>query len=63
MSIGLYFKTGSITFKVCDVILTLIEVEFDIETEKYVACMKLYRSVHTDRDPLTIEFQGVGIGL
>ena len=28
-----------------------------------MACMKLYRSVHSDRDQLTIEFHGIGIGL
>ena len=38
---------------------TLTEVETDTETEKYMACMKLYRRVHTDRDPLTIEYNGV----
>ena len=42
---------------------TLTEVETDTETEKYMACMKLYRRVHTDRDPSTIEYNGVGIGL
>ena len=43
--------------------------ESDTETEKYlnarefeinIICMKLVRSVHTDQDPLIIEFHGIG---
>ena len=33
------------------------------KTEMKMSCMKLYRSVHTDQDKLTIEFHGVCIGL
>ena len=35
---------------------TLTETEPDTETAKEIACMKLYGTVHTDRDPLTLEF-------
>ena len=37
-------------------VFTLTEIEPDTEIEKEMACMKLYGTVHTDRDPLTLEF-------
>ena len=39
---------------------TLSENESDTKTKKKMACVKLYGSVHTDPDPLTIKFHGVG---
>ena len=44
-------------------VFTLTKTASDTEAEKKMACMKLYKSVHTDRDPLIIEFHGVGIDL
>ena len=50
--LGLYIKP--------DGVFTLPETESDPKTMSFV---KLERTVHTDRDPLIVEFHGVGIGL
>ena len=42
--------------------MTLTETQWTSWSRSiFLACMKLHRSVHTDRDALTIEFHGVGI--
>ena len=36
-------------------VFTLTETKTDTETEEYMSCIKLHRSVYTDRNPLTVD--------